>query len=241
MKLGPVLGRAPHAERRMGRPGVVISHPLPELQEHRLGIPRIRTGDVIALQGLHERLGHSVALRAIGRGCDRHEAQLVRIEYARHRCVLRTVIAEPLHRMRCFERGLPESLPKEHAPSMFGCLPLRENAAHPRRPAPRDRGSRLRSPRTPPRRSNTESGICPSRIADSPLVRLQAVDHQRCCEIAASQPRISALAASSSMLEVMCSAASLFSLRFALRCLRLIVASSSESQGAPSGAAWWTA
>ncbi len=54
MKLRPILGRAPHAERRVGRPGIVILDSLRQLQEHGFRIPQVRARDVIALQGFHD-------------------------------------------------------------------------------------------------------------------------------------------------------------------------------------------
>ena len=64
------LGGRAHAERGMRMDGVVVCDPSGDEIEHRGGVGQGRDADVVALEGLHEGLAHSVAF---GRP-DRREA-----------------------------------------------------------------------------------------------------------------------------------------------------------------------
>ena len=96
----------------MRRRAVVVVEPLAELREHRLGIAQIDVAEIIALEGPDEGFGEAVALRAVRRRRDGHQAELVRVEDRGRRGVLRVVVAEPLNRVRGFERGLAEARPQ---------------------------------------------------------------------------------------------------------------------------------
>lgn len=98
----------------MRRQGVVALEPAAQLREHRLGIPQLGVGDVVALEGADKRLGEAVALRALGRRRHRHQAQLVGVQDRGGCRVLGTVVAEPLHGVRRVQRRLAEARP-EHA------------------------------------------------------------------------------------------------------------------------------
>jgi hypothetical protein len=78
---------------------VVVLDPLPELREHRLGVAEIGVTEVIALERPHEGFGQPVALRAVRRGRDRDQAELVGVEHRSGGGVLRAVVGEPLHRI----------------------------------------------------------------------------------------------------------------------------------------------
>lgn len=60
----------------MGRAGVVVLEPRAELSQDRFGIAHLGAVDVVTLEGLHERLRQAVALGAVRRRGDRHEAEL---------------------------------------------------------------------------------------------------------------------------------------------------------------------
>ena len=55
--------------------GVVVLHPIVDESERGGGIRDRTDPDVIALEGLHESLGHTVALRAFDRGEARGEVE----------------------------------------------------------------------------------------------------------------------------------------------------------------------
>ena len=80
--------------------GVVVLHPDVNESKGGSGIWDWADPDIVALEGLHERFGHAVALRAFDRGEARHQIErdgdldgLVGGED-------RAVVGEPLHRVR---------------------------------------------------------------------------------------------------------------------------------------------
>ena len=60
-----MLHRRPHAEGGVRRLRVVVFESAHELREHRLCVAQICPIDVVALEGVYERLGQAIALRAI--------------------------------------------------------------------------------------------------------------------------------------------------------------------------------
>jgi len=68
--------------------------------------------DIVAFERVHEGLGEPIALGAISRDGDRHEAERMRVERGSRRRVLGVVITEPLGRVRGDDGGLPEARPE---------------------------------------------------------------------------------------------------------------------------------
>jgi hypothetical protein len=84
----------------MGRLAIVVVEPASELREDGFGIAELGPEDVVAFERVDEGLGEPIALGAIGRGGDGHEAEGVRVEHGGRRRVPGAVITEPLDRVR---------------------------------------------------------------------------------------------------------------------------------------------
>src|SRR6266567_5546779 len=89
----------------MGMHSVVVLHPAIDESKCRSGMGYRDDPDIVALERLHERLRHAVALRAFDRGEAWHQVErhgdlggLVGGED-------RSVVGEPLHRMWRADRG----------------------------------------------------------------------------------------------------------------------------------------
>src|SRR6516225_2300268 len=85
--------------------GVVVLHPIIDESERGGGIRDRTDPDVIAFEGLHEGLGHTVAFWAFDRGEARGEIKRQGDRDSPVGSEYRTVIGQPLHRIRRAERA----------------------------------------------------------------------------------------------------------------------------------------
>ena len=96
----------------MGRLGVVVIGPTARLRQDGLGITKLGTGHVVALEGPNKRLRQAVAPRAVRWRRDRDQTEFGALEDGRGRRVLRPVVTAPLRRVRGLQRCLAKAGPE---------------------------------------------------------------------------------------------------------------------------------
>jgi hypothetical protein len=96
----------------MRRLAVVVVDPATEVGEHGLRVAQLVDVHVVAFERVHEAFGKPVALRAIRRPRDRHQAEFVRVEDRGRGCVLRAVVGELLEGVGRRRHRLAEARPE---------------------------------------------------------------------------------------------------------------------------------
>src|SRR6266702_1253544 len=89
----------------MGMHGVVVLHPAIDESKSRSGIRDWADPDIVALEGLHESLGHAVALRAFDRGEARDQVERHGDLDGFMRGEDRVIVGKPLYGMRRVDRA----------------------------------------------------------------------------------------------------------------------------------------